>query len=96
MSSDNSIFNLFERALIFNTFTCRKIIMKSIQKLYFENEIKIKSLWKRDSPFLSYSPAYCNPLRVVCVEESAKSRALVPYVPSCPEINIACPRAIVP
>ena len=30
------------------------------------------------------------------ISESAKSRALVPYVPSCPEINIACPRALVP
>ena len=30
------------------------------------------------------------------IVESAKSRALVPYVPSCLEIIIACPRALVP
>ena len=30
------------------------------------------------------------------LNESAKSRALVPYVPSCPEIKSSCPRALVP
>ena len=35
-------------------------------------------------------------LLIAVSEESAKSHALVPYVPSCLEIIIACPRALVP
>ena len=37
-----------------------------------------------------------NLLNLLILLDSAKSRALVPYVPSCLGIIIACPRALVP